>query len=610
VPQPFAARRDTEFGVGYSSFVQVASPRLEEPSSLRQFFAKRGAMEVAVCAITFLTYFRTISFGFVYDDKPVIVDNVLIRSWRFLAHYFIPQISSDSAPAASATFYRPITALWLRINYFVFGLDPAGWHFAMVLCHVLMTYLMFAVVEKLTSNRNTAAIAAILFGLHPVHVENVAWLSSVNDLLLSVFLAGSFLVYLLSREDQRSRLWLSLSVALFGFGLLSKETAAVFPLLIFSYALIFAPLGSGSSKRGWSFLKQGLVSIPYFVLLAVYLIARRVMLHGLVAPLTPINWTTMLLTAPSILWFDVKHLLLPISSSEFYSAQYVTVPDFRTFFLPILLLVGFLIVVGYCISKFRDRRLGIFALVFAVLTVLPTLYLPAIALGNFVHDRFLYLPSVGIVILAALVIEQIFSSKVVRQTGVPLKWGMLAILCAAAFAGTIRHQTQWANNFLLYENALRYAPQNSIVEVNLANEFANLGQYDRALALYLSSLQNDPHSWLSNYSLGYAYYRNGRLSDSENYLKRAIQIDDEDADQFIYLALTQLKRQELVAATENAERALQRAPLSPGFHLVLGKIREARGDRATAIAEYKAEVASHPESAVAVSELKRLQSSQ
>jgi tetratricopeptide (TPR) repeat protein len=254
--------------------------------------------------------------------------------------------------------------------------------------------------------------------------------------------------------------------------------------------------------------------------------------------------------------------------------------------------------------------LGIFALVFAVLTVLPTLYLPAIALGNFVHDRFLYLPSVGIVILAALVIEQIFSSKVVRQTGVPLKWGMLAILCAAAFAGTIRHQTQWANNFLLYENALRYAPQNSIVEVNLANEFANLGQYDRALALYLSSLQNDPHSWLSNYSLGYAYYRNGRLSDSENYLKRAIQIDDEDADQFIYLALTQLKRQELVAATENAERALQRAPLSPGFHLVLGKIREARGDRATAIAEYKAEVASHPESAVAVSELKRLQSSQ
>ena len=73
-------------------------------------------MEVLVCAVTVLAYLTTLSFGFVYDDKPVIVDNVVIHSWRFLVH-FIPQISADIAPPSGGTFYRPATLLWFRLNY-------------------------------------------------------------------------------------------------------------------------------------------------------------------------------------------------------------------------------------------------------------------------------------------------------------------------------------------------------------------------------------------------------------------------------------------------------------------------------------------------------------
>jgi Tfp pilus assembly protein PilF len=196
------------------------------------------------------------------------------------------------------------------------------------------------------------------------------------------------------------------------------------------------------------------------------------------------------------------------------------------------------------------------------------------------------------------------------KSGAPVKWAVVAILCTAAFVGTLSHQLQWASNILLYQNAMKYAPQNPIVQVNLANELANLGHYDRALPLYLSALQRDPSSWLSNYNLGYAYYRTGRSSEAEDYLKRAIQIDDKDPDQFIYLALAQMDQGELTPATENAEHALQRGPLSPGFHFVLAKILEASGNRERAIAEYRAEVLSHPENGQARSELQRLQSSQ
>ena len=241
--------------------MQSADQKLESPSALTQFLDKRGVMEGLVCAVTVLAYLGTLSFGFVYDDKPVIVDNVGIRSWRFLAHYFIPQISAGIAAPSSATFYRPVTLLWLRLNYANFGLNPVGWHFAMVAFHVLMTYLVFVVVGKLSGNRGTAALAAIFFGLHPVHVENVAWLSSVNDLLMSVLLLASFLAYLNFRDGRELKSWIAISVLLFALALLSKETAAVFPLLIFGFAVIFArPRPTENSNRVWSAFKNGLVS--------------------------------------------------------------------------------------------------------------------------------------------------------------------------------------------------------------------------------------------------------------------------------------------------------------------------------------------------------------
>jgi protein O-mannosyl-transferase len=273
-----------------------------------------------------------------------------------------------------------------------------------------------------------------------------------------------------------------------------------------------------------------------------------------------------------------------------------------------------LVAAGYWISKLPDSRVGVFGLGWAIVTILPTLYLRAIASDNFVHDRFLYLPSVGIVILIALALEQIATSKTLhrqrKKSAAPVAWAVLAILCTAAFVATLSDQVQWASNILLYQNAMMYAPQNPIVQVNLANGFATLGRYDRAVPLYQSALQRDPRLWLSNYNLGYAYYRMGSFPEAEDYLTRAIQIDDKDPDQFIYLARAQMEQGKLTEAAQNAERALQRSPRSPGFHFVLAKILEASGNRERAIAEYQAEVSSNPENALARSELQRIQSSQ
>jgi len=581
------------------------SDQRDNPSSVAQFLEKNGVIEVLVCALTFIAYVGTLAFGFVYDDKPVIVDNVAIRSWRYVTHSLIPHASSGVAGFPGETLYRPITALWTRLNYVAFGLNPAGWHFAMLVAHVLMTYLVFAAVKKLTANRTTAAIAAVLFGLHPVHVENVAWVSTANDLLMSLLLLASFLAYLKFRKG--AKLWIGASILLFGLGLLSKETAAVFPLLILGFAIIFAQSRSSGNAGLWSAVKEGSVSVPYFVVLAAYLVFRRSMLHSLPAPIAPLSWTTMVLTWPSVMWFDLKHLLLPISSSEFYSLAYVTVPGLANFLLPVLFLMIACITAWYGVSRLANPRLGLFAVVWVVLPLLPCLYLRAIAADNFVHDRFLYLPSVGIVILMALAIHGISAAKTFGARGVRVKWAIVAVLCAAGLIGTISHQLQWASNILLYQQGIASAPQNLVVEDNLANEFVDLGHYDRAIPIYLNVLQRNPRFWASNYNLGYAYFRMGRFAAAESYLSRAIQIDDHDPDQFMFLARAQMQQGNLAEAAQNAERALQRGPQTQGFHFVLAKILEESGKREQAISEYKTEVLYHPESAIARSELEKLQ---
>jgi tetratricopeptide (TPR) repeat protein len=629
--------------------VQSSAPSLNTAAQIpvAQLLQKNGVMEMLICALTALAYLGTLGFGFVYDDKPVIVENTAIRSWSALAAYLIPKAATG---AVGGTFFRPVTILWLRLNYMVFGLRPAGWHFAMLIGHVLATWLVFTLVRKLTANRTTAAIAGLLFGLHPVHVENVAWLSSVNDLLMTVLLLGSFIAYLEFRDSRKASIshaalsntavsntsspnpslaakisasvaWITASISLFLLGLLSKETAAIFPVVILGFAAICRDSQSAANsssaedasiapifKAGlWLAGKEAAVSIPYFCVLAAYLAVRRIMLHGMANPIAPLSWSTMIFTWPSVMWFDLKHLILPVTSSEFYSLAYVTAPSLNNYVLPAFLLLIAFAAACYAVTRLKNPRLGLFALLWIVLSILPTLYLRAVAPDNFVHDRFLYLPSVGFVILLALAAQQ-FPAQLAGDRGATVKWAIVGVFCAAGVAGTAHHQMQWANNLLLYQNGMASAPRNLVVQDNLANELSDLGRYDEATGIYLGALQRDPWFWSANYNLGYAYYRAGKFAEAESYLLRAVQIDARDPDQFIYLARAQMRQGKLTEAARNAERALQRSPMSPGFHLILGKILEDSGQREQAIAEYKMEALHHPENALARNELARMQS--
>jgi len=571
-------------------------------------FLRPGVAELLACGASALVYVATLSFGFVYDDVPQILKNPAIQSWKFVPQYFTSHVWAAIYPSSAGNYYRPLFLLWLRLNYALFGTDAVGWHMTCIACHVLATWLVFWIAQKLTTDRLTAFLAALIFGVHPAHIENVAWISGITDPLMACFVLGSISAYLCFHESRKLE-HAALSMTLFAFALLSKETAIILPALIFAVAMLVRGCGNGDE----SLLRRLVLAIracaPYLLLTAIYVLVRLGALGKWSRPTIPIGWTEVLLTWPAVLWFYMRHLILPTGLSEFYSLDYVTKATAGAVLLPLVLVSVVLLVLFFLIRWLSQKNIALFVVVLIVAPLLPVLDLRSLTAGDIVHDRYLYLSSVGFAILVACAIREL--NRLVPADRRHLMPIAITVVVGACFATlTVVQEMQWANDVALYTRGLESAPANLTVRDNLANALLAANQPARAIPLYLDVLQRNPRFWRSNYNLGFAYYKMANYSGAEDYLQRAIRIDPSDADQYIYLALVQLQLKKLSEAAENAERAIARNPQARGYHSVLALISEAAGNRARAKAEYKTEIAEHPENAAAAAELQKLEGTQ
>ncbi|HEX7295172.1 MAG TPA: glycosyltransferase family 39 protein, partial [Pyrinomonadaceae bacterium] len=267
---------------------------------------------------TLAAYLNGMQHPFVFDDPTQIVNNDAVHSWRFLPQYFTSDVWQHTDPSVGGIFYRPIFQIWLLVNYKIGGLNTVWWHATSLMLHLLVTASVFALGRLLVNDEVAAGIAALLFGLHPVHVEAVTWISGVTEPLMAIFFVASFFFYLKSKR-QPHRKWLILSLVLYACALLSKETAVMLPAIIVLYRWI-EPNAATNSEPHTSlrrFMNGLRDAIPYIVLSLVYLAVRYFALKGLMRPLTPLSITTLILTWPSTVAFYVRLLVWPFGLSAY-----------------------------------------------------------------------------------------------------------------------------------------------------------------------------------------------------------------------------------------------------------------------------------------------------
>src|ERR1700687_3041048 len=164
--------------------MSLGSPA-EETSHNRARVEER-IVEAACAVATFLVFSRTLWFEFVYDDTGQILKNGMLKSWQTFSGSLGAHVWKDLYPFAAGNYYRPLFVFWLFVNRWAFHYRAAWGHFTTLLMHVAACVLALRISRKIGLALYPAAFCALVFGIHPVHLESAAWGSGVNDSLIAV----------------------------------------------------------------------------------------------------------------------------------------------------------------------------------------------------------------------------------------------------------------------------------------------------------------------------------------------------------------------------------------------------------------------------------------
>jgi len=407
---------------------------------------------------------------------------------------------------------------WSIVNYALVGLRPWGWHLGAVLLHVGATLAVFWLSRRLGLRYWTAALATLIFALHPIHIECVAWISAASDSMVTMFAALAFAAFLKTRDADGTRklAWHVASLLLLACALLTKEMAVSFTALVGIYVWLY-PIRKG--RRAPEKLLEALTSmVPYAIVTLGYFILRRVALsHASLQFDVKHGYGDMALTVPYVVAFYLRQLVIPLGLTGLYFTPYVTTQVLSQFVLPLVLLATAAGLVYFWARKSGDWVVA-FAGCWLLVGLAPALYLRNFGNGDFVRDRYIYLPSIGFAILVAKGLRSLPSVK--NWSARAVQGIAVSVLCCGYMCASIAQQVYWGNDFLLVRRGQSLYPGNPSAVAGLAKEYSQRGAHDLAIDLAQSVVRDHPEYEYGPLALAEAYIHAGRFEEGRVWLER------------------------------------------------------------------------------------------
>ena len=499
-------------------------PELGASELLAKYLRRPSVLLPLLGLVTFVVYSGSLSFDFVWDDWPQIVNSPIIRTWSNLPRAFGSDLWYHVA--RHQVYYRPLFVAWSMLNYTLFGLRPWGWHLGAVLLHVGAVVAVFWFVRRLGLEYWTAALAALIFALHPVHIEPVTWISAASDTMVTMFAVLAFAAFLNGRdaehnpqqnpEKRKRTAWWIASLALLACALLTKEMAVMFSALVAIYAWLHP--AQKNASLGQRALGTVMEAAPYAAVTLAYALLRKHALLHATGQFDPNHgMVDVARTLPLVLFIYLRQLLIPIGITGLYYTPYVTRAIFSQVVAPVVVLGSALVGLWYW-----NRREGNSTVAFAGLWLLvglaPALYLRNFGNGDFVRDRYMYLPSIGFAILAALALRRLPSIK--GWSAQAVQGCAVLVLCGGYVGASIAQQVYWGNDLLLLVRGQSLYPGNPYANAGLAKEYSQRGAHDRAIELAESVVRDHPEYGYGPLALAEAYIRAGRFEEGRVWLDR------------------------------------------------------------------------------------------
>ena len=442
---------------------------------------------LAACLLAFA---NGMTGDFTYDDKAIVRDDPRIQEWGNLPQIFTTHYFGGSL--ATATSYRPVDLLSFAANYLVHGRYLFGYHAVNVALHVANTWLLFFLFRR-RFGETTAGIAALLFAVLPVHVEAVTSIVGRAEVLAAFFLLLAF--FASARARRRGRRFPVAAWALYFLAILTKESAVVFPGLIFLYDLA-ADEGSFARRLAARLRRHALFYAGFAAPLAATFAIRIAVLHGFLIskqagffelenPLVSLPTLSRLANAGAVMLRSLGRIVFPAHLSADESAwQLPIVKPGDALFWAALLAVG--LFAGSGIALFRRRPAAGFGILFFFVAALPTSNF-LFATGTIMAERLMYLPSAGI----ALALAAFLPGDVAALSRRPVRASALAAAILLLLFRTISRNPVWESDETLFRNLILTSPNSAKAHYDFAYAEADrrrhrtaYDQYAVATAIY------------------------------------------------------------------------------------------------------------------------------
>ena len=566
-------------------------------------------------AVSFLLYANTINNGFVLDDGDLILNNNLVSNGTqsipeiLVTPYRYGVLKTDN------DLYRPLSLVMFAAEYQLSSGKPMLSHVINVILFAFCVVVLFLFLLQLLGNEKTtiAFLAALIFAFHPIHTEVVANIKSRDELLCFLFGISSLLLAILYGKKGNC-FFLLLSIVCYFLSLFSKETSITL-LIVFPFIFLFFP--KWKRRRNLTFL------FSIIIVASVYLILRQNVLtrYNANQSMNVDFIDNMLVGAPTnsikiatsifILGKYLQLLVFPHPLVCDYTYNSIPFTNFNSYNVAVTIIVYLVLVVGvfYFLKKNKAIALAIFW------------YLSSISLfSNFLFpvgvpmaERFLFLPSVGFCMVAAislekwLVKENIFSLKNYQLLAT------LFTLLALYAIKTINRNSDWKDNLTLFEQdgktqpmnarlayyygteltkvattnfdinnqneqfhkaiiklhqAIEIYPEFELAYVQLASTFFKLKQNDSALYYNLKALQLNNFNSLTHYNIAGVYFSQKKYETSKQHCLQAIQIKPKWADAYTSLALCYVQMNNTDSCIYNLRQSININPNKRAFEML------------------------------------------
>jgi tetratricopeptide (TPR) repeat protein len=419
-------------------------------------------------ALTAAVFGPSLSHGFVYDDRWTIEHNPALGAAPWTAFFTDARTAARPETGMGKTIYRPLPTLSFHIQKKLGQDAPRDFRLISLALHALNAALLLAVLRRAGIPFAAAAAGAALFLLHPAQVESVAWATQRSNLMMAGAFLGALLCLGPGAGSSPAGLWGGL--ALYGAALLSKETALVFPLIL--WAAGFLP---GEPRRG------GKIFAGLAALTAAYMLLRWSATGSWSQrPAGESPWAD-LLEGMGAFWEYLKIIIWPnrltASHGRFIASPLASIQAWAGLALFSGWAAGALVLLRR--KSEPARRAGFFGLWIPLGLALVIGFFPT---DTFVAERFLYLPLAGVAGLAALGFERLIAQGT-------RAWRVAAFIVLSALAlRTIRHLPAWKNEGALWENAVRVEPANGFAWACLGDARLEAGRRQDAEAAYRAAL--------------------------------------------------------------------------------------------------------------------------